>query len=486
VRGPYPRVVVAGPASGAGKTTVAVGLMAAYAARGLKVQGFKVGPDYIDPGFYASVTGRPGRNLDLWLMGEENLAPALVRGMRGADLAVVEGVMGLYDGLGSSTWGSTAHVAKLLGAPVILVLNVRGMAASAAALVEGYRALDRGVDLAGVVLTRVGGARHAARIREAVEGRIGVPVLGYLEHDPALELPERHLGLLPAAEHPDLGSWVARVHEAVRAGLDLDRILELATSAGPPGADAAGQRAEVPVAAAPGRPVVAVARDRAFHFYYPENLEALEAAGARLAFFSPLADAFLPPGTRGIYIGGGFPEVFAGQLAENRALGMEIRAAAGEGVPVLAECGGLMYLCRSLEVEGRSYPMVGVVPATVVLTRRLQRCGYVTAVALRETCLAPPGTALRGHVFHYSRLVPEGDWPAAFRLVRSDGTEDRDGAVYRNVLASYVHFHFTGHPEAARRFVARAAGGAAGDGSPGRVPAGQNKTHQYGGEAERA
>ncbi|MGQ9532786.1 MAG: cobyrinate a,c-diamide synthase, partial [Desulfotomaculales bacterium] len=208
----------------------------------------------------------------------------------------------------------------------------------------------------------------------------------------------------------------------------------------------------------PEGPVIAVARDPAFHFYYPENLEALEAAGARLAFFSPLADPSLPAGTRGIYIGGGFPEVFAAQLAENRALGMEVRAAADAGIPVLAECGGLMYLCRSLEVDGRSYPMAGVVPAAAVLTRRLQRCGYVTAVALRDTCLGVCGTALRGHVFHYSRLIPEGGWPAAFRLVRSDGTEAREGMVYRNVLASYVHFHFTGHPEAARRFVACAAG----------------------------
>jgi len=490
VRGPYPRVVIAGPASGAGKTTVAVGLMAAYAARGFKVQGFKVGPDYIDPGFYASVTGRPGRNLDLWLMGEENLAPALVRGMRGADLAVVEGVMGLYDGLGASTWGSTAHVAKILRAPVLLVLNARGLAASAAALVEGYRSLDREVRLAGVVLTRTGGARHAARIREAVEGRTGVPVLGHLEHDPGLELPERHLGLLPVSEHPDPGPWLARVRQAVKAGLDLDRILELAVSAGPPegeggmpapdrtclGGDGT-DRSQAPFpflgpTRSPEGPLIAVARDRAFHFYYPENLEALEAAGARLAFFSPLADASLPSDTRGIYIGGGFPEVFAGQLAENRALRTEVRAAVGAGIPVLAECGGLMYLCRSLEVDGRSYPMVGVVPAAAVFTRRLQRCGYVTAVALRDTCLGACGTALRGHVFHYSRLIPEGGWPAAFRLVRSDGTEDREGMVYRNVLASFVHFHFAGHPEAARRFVACAAGETPGVCPSGPIPDG--------------
>lgn len=445
----YPRICVAGTASGAGKTTVALGLMAALRARGYRVQGFKVGPDYIDPGFYALVTERPGRNLDLWLVGARRLASLFARGMVGADVAVIEGVMGLYDGIGSSPAGSTADIARRLRAPVVLVVDVRGMGRTAAALVDGYRRFDGVLHLAGVIFTRAGSQRHFNLVREAVEKHARVPVLGHLAFDPALSLPERHLGLVPAGERPDLTGFFERLRDAVEAGIDVDAVLEIARDA-----DALPVTNDPFAAGAPGGASIAVARDEAFHFYYPENLEILVALGARLAFFSPLRDAHLPPGTQGIYIGGGFPEVFAAELAANTSLRQEIRAAAEAGLPVLAECGGYMYLCRGIVNGAGFHPMVGLVPATAAMTGRLQRCGYVRAELLHDCLLGRRGAVLRGHVFHYSVLRPEGSWPHAFKCRGLNQDEAFDGMAAGSLLASYVHFHFAGHPGAAERFIA--------------------------------
>jgi len=445
----YPRICIAGTASGAGKTTVTLGVMAALRARGYEVQGFKVGPDYIDPGFHALVTGRPGRTLDLWLVGARRLAALFAHGMAGADIAVVEGVMGLYDGIGNSSAGSTADIAKRLRTPVILVVDVRGMGRTAAALVDGYRRFDAAVPLAGAILARVGSRRHFNLVKEAVEKHARVPVLGYLAFDPALSLPERHLGLVPACEQPDHSRFFDRLREAVEAGINVDALLEIASGVQELPAT------ENPLAAGRvGDASIAVARDEAFHFYYPENLELLVSLGARLKFFSPLRDRHLPPGTQGIYIGGGFPEVFAAELAANTSLKQEIRAAAEAGVPVVAECGGYMYLCRGIGSGDAVHPMVGLIPATAVITKRLQRCGYVRAEVLKDCPLGRRGAMLRGHAFHYSVLQPEGSWPYAFRSRTFDGGKAFEGVAAKNLLASYIHFHLAGHPAAAKRFLA--------------------------------
>lgn len=444
------RVVVAGVGSGTGKTTVAVGLMGALAARGLRVQGFKAGPDYIDPGFHTAATGRSSRNLDAWMLPADAVREVFLRGCQGADIAVIEGVMGLYDGLGAEGEGSTAHLAKLLSAPVILVVNVRGMGASAAAVVLGFKNLDPAVNLAGVILTFAGSERHAELIRKAVEEKTGVPVLGTLKRDPGLGLPERHLGLVPVHETAAVRERIGLITAAVVEGVDLDALLRVADVPSVPGPE----RPVFPTDPVPPRVRIAVARDAAFSFYYPENLELLEAFGAELAFFSPLKDVALPPGTAGLYLGGGFPEVFAKELAANIPLRGAVKAAITAGMPAVAECGGLLYLCEEIEYDGTAYPLTGVLPARAALAGRLQRLGYAEAEALEESCLCRRGEMIRGHVFHYSRLNWQGVRPpAAYRLRFSSEAVQEDGAVLGNLVATYLHLHFLNRPETAKRFV---------------------------------
>lgn len=446
------RVIIAGASSGAGKTTTAVGLMAAFAARGLTVQGFKAGPDYIDPGFHTAATGRLSRNLDTWMLSPGAVREVFLRGCRGADMAVVEGVMGLYDGLGpDNELGSTAYLAKVLRTPVILVLDVRGMAASAAAVVLGFKEYDPEVALAGIILSFAGSESHCSLVREAIEEKTGVPVLGCLVRDSTLALPERHLGLVPVHETAGVREQISQLAAAVTAAVNLDAVLRVAEVA---------EQMPAPVQtvfpADPQLPRVrlAVARDAAFSFYYPENLELLEAFGAELAFFSPLADGALPPGTAGLYLGGGFPEVYAAELAANVNLRSALKEAVEAGMPVLAECGGLMYLSKAITCDGGSWAMAGVLPAQVTLTRKLQRLGYVTAEALTDTCLLRRGETLRGHVFHYSALAwQETPLPAAYRFRFHRRKVQKDGAVYKNVVASYLHTHFMNRPGAAARFV---------------------------------
>lgn len=448
------RLVIAGASSGAGKTTVAVGLMAALARRGLKVQGFKAGPDYIDPGFHAAATGRASRNLDTWMLPPDAVREIFLRGSCGADIAIIEGVMGLYDGIGSESGpGSTAYLAKLLCAPVVLVLDVRGMAASAAAVVLGFREFDPEVRLVGVILTAAGSARHAALVKEAIEAKTGVPVLGYLVRDPELELPARHLGLVPAEETRALRDRIEKLAAAVAEGVDLEAVLRAAAAPPVP----RPQKTLFPEVPVLPQVRLGVARDEAFSFYYPENLELLAAAGAELAFFSPLRDEKLPPGSAGLYLGGGFPEVFAGDLAANTALREEIKVAVAAGMPVVAECGGLIYLCAALTYRGATYPLAGVLPARVRLAARLQRLGYVEAEAVNPSPLLERGEKVRGHVFHYSQLTWEKELPPAYRLVNCRGEVQVDGAVYQNLVASFLHPHFLSQPAMARRFVAYCA-----------------------------
>jgi cobyrinic acid a,c-diamide synthase len=444
------RIVVAGTASGVGKTTVASGLIAALRARGLAVQGFKVGPDYIDPGFHTLASDRPGRNLDAYLSGPELIAPLTRHGSAGADISVVEGVMGLFDGAsGRGELASTAQVAKLLQAPVLLILDAASMSRSVAAIVHGYREFDPGLDLAGVVLNRVGSERHELLLREAIEP-LGVPVLGCLRRDRSLVLPERHLGLVPARERErESRALLDALAVALERSVEVEEILRLARAAAPLGAPPWSPQ---PAESVPGLPLVAVAESAAFGFHYEENLELLRAAGADLAPFDPLCESRLPEGAGALLLAGGFPEVFAAELSANRPLRKEVAAFARSGRPVLAECGGLLYLCA--ELDGR--PMCGVLPARGALGGRLT-LGYREATAVAAGPFCEPGEVLRGHEFHYSAIEPlSAPETAAWRLA-AGGAEWSEGFVRGGVHASYLHLHWAAFPRVAHRLVSAAA-----------------------------
>ncbi|WP_047865047.1 cobyrinate a,c-diamide synthase [Rubrobacter aplysinae] len=444
-----PRLVVAGTHSGVGKTTVATGLMSALASKGCDVAPFKVGPDFIDPSYHALVAGRPGRNLDSFLAGEELVPRLFAHGAAGADVAVIEGVMGLFDGKGGGgDTASTAQVAKLLNASVVLVVDAGAMARSAAAMVHGYRSFDPEVDVAGVVLNRVGSDKHEQMLREAIEP-LGVPVLGAMRRGGDLSTPDRHLGLVPAAERSDEARRsVERMGEAVSRHCDLEAVMRLARSAGPlraePWSPESGE-------SAPAR--VAVAAGRAFSFAYRENLELLEGAGAEVVHFDPLRDETLPEGAGALYLGGGFPEAYTAELSENEPLRREVAAFARGGAPVIAECGGMMYLSRGLDGK----PMCGVLGAESEMGGRLT-LGYREAVAASESPLCGRGAELRGHEFHYSSTRPpaggiEGEAAPAWTF------DDRrsEGFVAGGVHASYLHTHWAAYPGVARRLVSSAA-----------------------------
>jgi cobyrinic acid a,c-diamide synthase len=441
-----PRIVVAGTHSGVGKTTVASGLMAALASRGLEVAPFKVGPDFIDPSYHALATGRPGRNLDAFLSGEQLVPRLFAHGARGADVAVVEGVMGLFDGRsGAGEYASTAHVAKLLRAPVVLVLDARAMARSAAAMVHGYATFDPDLRVAGVILNRVGSDRHERMLREALTP-LGVPVLGVLRRDAKISTPDRHLGLVPAAERRTDAEDALRVlGERVSRSCDLDAILRLAHSA-----DRLQTEPWDPASSGPTQATVrvAVATGPSFSFLYPENVELLRGAGADVSFFDPTSDEALPDGTDALYLGGGFPETFAEALSENRPMREEVRRFASSGRPVVAECGGLLYLAR--ELDGSE--MCGVLDASARMMDRLT-LGYREARATADSPLAAVGTTVRGHEFHYSTLDPESGRTAAWELA-GRGPE---GFVSGGVHASYLHTHWAATPELPRRLVWEAA-----------------------------
>ncbi|WP_371529914.1 cobyrinate a,c-diamide synthase [Streptomyces sp. NBC_01283] len=440
------RLVVAAPSSGSGKTTVATGLMAAFSAAGLAVSPHKVGPDYIDPGYHALATGRPGRNLDAYLCGPDMVAPLFAHGARGCDVAVVEGVMGLYDGAsGQGELASTAQVSKLLRAPVVLVVDASSQSRSVAALVHGFASWDPEVRIGGVILNKVGSARHEELLREALDAS-GVPVLGALGRAPQVRAPSRHLGLVPVAERrAEALDSVAALAAQVREGCDLDALLALARSA-----PALGTEPWDPGTAAAGgtRPVVAVAGGAAFSFSYAEHAELLEAAGAEVVTFDPLHDEELPPGTAGLVIGGGFPEVYAPELSANEPLRKAVAELALSGAPVAAECAGLLYLTR--ELDGK--PMCGVLDAHSRMSERLT-LGYREAVAVSDSSLAAAGTRLRGHEFHRTVVEPGAGAVAAWGM---HAPERRlEGFVQQGVHASYLHTHWAAEPGIARRFVER-------------------------------
>jgi cobyrinic acid a,c-diamide synthase len=442
-----PRVVIAATRSGDGKTTVATGVMAALRASGLRVSPHKVGPDYIDPSYHAAACGVAGRNLDPWLTGEDLVAPLLLHGAGGADVAIIEGVMGLFDGAsGRGDYASTAHVARLTGSPVVLVVGARGTSRSVAATVHGFAGWDPSVRLAGVVLNQVSSDRHEAVLREALSPS-GIPVLGALRHDAALRTPSRHLGLVPAGERPtSVSTWLPRLRAQAQQSIDLDLLMRIARTA--PRLTAAAWSAQPPSppsGLAAGRPArVAVAGGPAFTFGYAEHGELLVAAGAEVVTFDPLTAGQLPDGTDALVAGGGFPEVHADDLAANAALLEQVRSRAVGGMPVVAECAGLLWLGESL--DGRK--QCGVVPAHARMTEKLA-LGYRDATALRDTPLVKAGTRVRAHEFHRTVSEPTRGPSPAWQL--ADGT--RSGWAGPGLLASYLHLHWAGIPGAAGRLV---------------------------------
>lgn len=430
----FPRLVIGGIRSGEGKTTVALGLMAALRARGLAVQGFKVGPDYLDTGYQLLATGRVGRNLDLWMMGEAAVRHSVAA--HPADIAIIEGVMGLFDGHRDGvTPTSTAEVAKRLEAPVVLVIDAAHLAASAGAIALGFRLYDPAVRVAGVILNRWNPSRSRIAVETAL-GNAGLPILGWLPPAPAIALPSRHLGLVVADElREEAGRIFSALSALIETHVDLDRLLALARTA--PSLDV--------VTATPCQPPtlrIAVARDEAFAFYYPENLEALEAKGAELVYFSPIADTELPA-VDGLYLGGGYPELHAARLADNRTMRESLARAIAGGLPTYAECGGLLYLCDTLtDLDGQSWPLVGAVPRHVVMHTRLQRMGYREGLLARDSLLGSAGAALRGHLFHYSTCDPEDAASPAYHF-----DDCPEGYAAGNLFASYLHLHFAGCPQ---------------------------------------
>lgn len=441
-----PRLVVAGTHSGVGKTSVTLGLMAALKKRGLIVQGFKVGPDYIDTGHHTAVTGRPARNLDPWLMSPKQAIGSFVRASTGADIAIVEGVMGLFDGGGSSgKESSTAQIADLIRAPIVLVVDAAGSARSIGALVHGFNTFDEACSLGGVIFNRVGSLGHYQLVKEAVEKEAGVRSLGCLSPRETIRIPERQLGLAAQVG----GGLYQELGCMMEDGLDLDGLLALAASA--PSLPKAP-----PLPKGSRRVSLAVAKDQVFCCYYQDNLDLLESQGAQIEYFSPLHDKGLPPRAEGLYIGGGRLELHGEDLSANRAMHEAISQAAAQGMPIYAEDGGLVYLCRKMMgTDGKDYPGVGLIPARACFGEKLAALGYVEPVARRDSLLLRQGQRVRGHEFRYSYLVPEEDpFPYAYDLPGGR----TEGYVHGKLLASQIHIHFAHNPQLAANFLAACRG----------------------------
>ncbi len=474
-----PRLLIAGLRGSTGKTLVALGLISAWRARGVSVAPFKKGPDYIDSAWHTRAGARPCRNLDNYLMTEEEIRRSVGRHGRSADLVLIEGNHGLFDGVGAEATASSAELAKLLGAPVVLVVDCTKTTRTVAAMVLGCQHMDPELRLAGVLLNRVATPRQQKAVRTAVEEICGLPVLGSIPRLPDFPFPERHLGLLTPAEHPEVAGPIALARETVEAHVNLDRLRALAESA-PPLTWTSPEEREIPAGPAEGGIRVGVVRDSAFTFYYPENLEALERLGAEIVEVNALTDHGLPP-LDALYIGGGYPETHAAALAANGAFRAALRREIEAGLPVIAECGGLIYLSEAMVMDGVSHPMVGIFPVTFELGKRPWGHGYASVEVVEANPFFEPGTALRGHEFRYSyaRSVRTEALHPAFRMRRGTGFDgERDGLTYRNVLASFCHFHAGGTREwagavvrqawlhAERRRVSRWLSGRNGNGAP--------------------
>ena len=450
--------LVGGTHSGCGKTTITLGLLAALKARGLSVQPFKVGPDFIDPGLHTQIAGTQSRNLDGWMLSRRWNTDLFRRLLEESDVGLVEGVMGLFDGYeGQTESGSSSEMAKWLGLPAVLIIDARSMARSAAALIYGFTHFDPGLDFAGVIFNRVGGEAHLEYLKEAVASACPeVTVLGGIPREDQVSIPERHLGLVTADEMRLDAGWQKRLAELLEKRLDIDQLLKKTrylSHAGP---------APLPFEpVSKNRPVIAVARDAAFCFYYPDNLELLEQAGARLHFFSPVMGETLPVECSGVYLGGGYPELFAGPISGNAGFLRSLRERAGQRMPIYAECGGLMTLGRFIDtIEGEKHQMAGILPLGTKMLPRRKALGYTEVVLRRQCLLGEPGRVIRGHEFHYSEIVEpeEGGFVYAYELHRRKHETSRpEGYQSGSVLASYIHLHWGSAPEAAYQFVSHCA-----------------------------
>ncbi len=449
-------IVIAATKSGSGKTTLTLSLMAALARRGITVAPFKVGPDFIDPGHHTRITGTVSRNLDGWMLPRDHNLTTFARHARSADIAVIEGVMGLFDGYdGRSEAGSTAQMAKWLGLPVVLVVDAQSMARSAAALVQGFERFDPDLQFAGVIFNRIGSPRHLAYLQEALHDHVTLPCLGGLPRAAEIVMPERHLGLVTDDEFTLGDNLLDRMVRLLESHIDIDELLNHLPETDPP----------VPAAqpaAPPTRARIGVARDAAFCFYYADTFDLLTAHGAELIFFSPLTDKTLPPDLDGLYFGGGYPELFAAPLTANRELREQIRRQQAAGMPIYGECGGFMYLCRRIiDTHDTPHAMVGCFPFDTQMQPRLRALGYREIITRHDTLLGPAGTTLRGHEFHYSALTADSDLsrvPNVYRTIDRRG-QDLQLAGYQtnHCLASYLHLHLASNPDAARHWVAQCA-----------------------------
>lgn len=446
-------ILIAGTHSGSGKTTVTLGVLAALKKRGLAVQPFKCGPDFIDPTLHRMVTGAVSRNLDPWMCGPDFVRYSFDRHGRAADLCLVEGVMGLFDGGASSS----ASLARALALPVVLVVDARSAAESIAAVVKGFEELDPGLTVAGVIFNRVGSKRHLDLLQDAVRKHCRAEPLGYLPREVEFTIPERHLGLYLGDEQPLHDQAVERLAATVLECIDLDRLLALAAEGLP--AEASG-RSEAGAAsdwckqgaAGAAHPVrIGIARDRAFCFYYEDNLDLLRAAGAELVEFSPLRDSELPAGLAGIYLGGGYPELYAETLAANTAMRRAVRTWSEDGRPLYAECGGFMYLAGGIvDLAGQEHPMCGCYPVLARMRKRRVRLGYCEAELAEQSMFGAAGAKLRGHEFHYSDI---GEMPASVARLYRLGDGRGEGYRINNTLGGYLHLHFGSAPDAAQSFV---------------------------------
>ena len=447
-----PRLIIAGTHSGVGKTTVTLAILAALKDRGRQVQPFKAGPDFIDPGYHSAATGRLSRNLDGWMLGEAVNREIFTRASADADLSIIEGMMGLFDGSSPmSEIGSTAELAKQLGAPVLLVIDGSAMARSAAAMVSGYAKFDPALRVAGVLFNRVSSDGHYNLLKEAVEQETDVMVVGYLRPDPAVAISDRHLGLVTAMEQ-GTGELYGRLAKAAAETVDLDRVEVLARSC-----------RELPMAShsisgSNGRRVrIGVAQDQAFCFYYPENLELLEREGAELVKFSPMKDQALP-NVDMLYLGGGYPELHGERLAENLGMRAAIKTFAERGGAIYAECGGMMYLTQAIrDLAGRSHEMVGLFAAVAVMSREKMTLGYRELQISQPCVLGEVGITARGHEFHYSLVEPKGQLQYACTLRDAQGkSKGQDGLVAGNTVGLYSHLHFASQPKIAVSLIASA------------------------------
>ncbi len=446
-------IIIAGERSGVGKTTVTLTLLASLRRRGVKVQSFKVGPDYIDPMFHQYVTGLPCRNLDTVLTSESYVQKCFNHHSPQSEYTLVEGVMGLFDGIGQlsntndkTDFASTAHVARLLDIPIILVIDCSRLSGSVAAIAHGYCSLDSRIKVAGLVLNRVGSDRHLSLLKASL-APLQLPILGVLRRQDNITIPDRHLGLIPTAELAELDQIVNRLADIGDIYFDWDQLLPLLKSPSSP-----ISHSQLPI---PNSSVkIAVARDQAFNFYYQDNLDLLEQLGAELVFWSPLNDAQLPKGIQGMYFGGGFPEVFAPQLSANISLIQAVKNSILEGIPTIAECGGLMYLCEQIiDFDGNSWPMVGILPTHAQMDKRLT-LGYRRAIVLENTFLVDSNTSIFGHEFHRSHLITNSPQPL-FNTYRYDCDENTgfEGWYLPNVHASYIHQHWGESSEIPQRFI---------------------------------